>query len=231
MKVLAVVSQKGGAGKTTLAMLLADALHQKGYRVLVVDTDPQTSAQKWEGRSLEAYSPFPVRVEAISGLAYREFARWLEKRTDGLDYLIIDTPPNLTSKELRAALAICDLALVPMCPHAAFVDALQELHVLVDEVAAERAEDLPARLVVNKFHPARARASERSIVQHLPQISAWPALKTTLRDAALYADAYNYRTSIQALPGASAAKQAIADLAQEVVQLLPALHPPARPRQ
>lgn len=221
MKVLAVTNQKGGAGKTTLAMLLADALHQQGYSVLVIDTDPQTSAQKWEGRSLEHYAAFPVRVEAICGLSTREFARWLEKRTAGVQYLIIDTPPNLASKELRAALTVCDLALVPLCPHAAFVDALQEMHTLVSEVAADRDDPLLLRLVVNKYNPRRARASEKSIVQNLAHITDWPVLQTSLRDAAVYADAYNYRTSLHFLPGAREAKEAVADLAQEIIALAP----------
>lgn len=221
MKVLAVTNQKGGAGKTTLAMLLADALHRLGYSVLVIDTDPQTSAQKWEGRSLEHYAPFPVRVEAICGLSTREFARWLEKRTAGIQYLVIDTPPNLASKELRAALAICDLALVPLCPHAAFVDALQEMRALVADVMATRDDPLLLRLVVNKYNPRRARASEKGIVQSLPRITDWPVLEASLRDAAAYADAYNYRTSLHFLPGAREAKEAVAALAQEVIALVP----------
>ncbi len=49
--VIAVANQKGGAGKTTVSVNLAAGLREAGYKILLVDADPQTSALKWRNHS------------------------------------------------------------------------------------------------------------------------------------------------------------------------------------
>lgn len=214
MRTITLFNQKGGAGKTTCAMLLADGLQKAGYKVLVVDTDPQHSALKWEQKVIEGYSQFPVRVEAVSGLGPKEFAIWLSKRIDNLDYLIIDTPPNLASVELRVALFMSDIALLPLVPHGAFIDALEELVPLLKKVEAERDKALDVRVLVNKY--TGRRATEREIVSGVSEISPWPVLQTQLKDYVAYADAYNYRTSVYAMSGGKEARELLNTLVEEV---------------
>jgi cellulose biosynthesis protein BcsQ len=64
-KIIAVVNQKGGAGKTTLTMLLAGSLADRGKRVLVADADVQNTALHWSG--MGASGRFPAEVEDLSG--------------------------------------------------------------------------------------------------------------------------------------------------------------------
>jgi chromosome partitioning protein len=54
MQTIGVVSQKGGAGKTTLSVHLAVAAQQEGYRVAIIDLDPQATARKWGYKRQEA---------------------------------------------------------------------------------------------------------------------------------------------------------------------------------
>lgn len=199
-KIFTFANQKGGAGKTTCAMLVADALSRKNARVLVVDTDPQGSAHKWESKSLEGFKPYPVRVESVSGLNEQEFARWLQKRLDNVDYIIIDTPPNLQSTELRAALFLAHQVVIPWVPHAAFLDALEEVQTLINKIESLRdGVPLSVNVLVNKF--AGRRSSERSMVDFVTKVSPWPIYQTQLKDLAGFADAYNFRTSVFELCG------------------------------
>lgn len=214
VKIWVFANQKGGVGKTTATMLFADALHKKGKRVLVVDTDPQRSAQKWESKTLADYPAFPVRVEAVHGLNETEFAQWLAKRAVGLDYFIIDTPPNLHSKELRAALFMADTLIIPFTAHGTSVDALEEVIPLIKAVELERKDSMNIRILLNKVD--LRRASEKTIVLNAQTICPWPILKSQLKNLAAYADAYNYRTSLYSLPGGKDARAALENVVNEV---------------
>lgn len=213
-KIVSFVNQKGGVGKTTLSMLTADVLHKAGNRVMVVDTDPQRSAQKWESKSLEDYPAFPVRVEAVSGLSPRLFAQWLEKRSESIDFFVIDTPPNLNSLELRTALYIADVVVLPFTAHGSSVDALEEVIPLIQDVETERGSKIEVRVLLNRVD--LRRASEKAIVENAARICPWPVMKAQLKNLAALADAYNYRTSIYSLPGGKDAKAALERVVQEI---------------
>ncbi len=91
-KVIAVVNQKGGAGKTTLAMQLAGTLAQRGATVLVVDADAQGTATRWAA-SASADAPFPAAVIGLSAAGshvHREVAQFLDDYT-------MPSPPDLWS--------------------------------------------------------------------------------------------------------------------------------------
>jgi chromosome partitioning protein len=108
---IAIVSQKGGAGKTTLAINLAAAAQATGAVSLIIDTDPQASACQWAGwrgeRSPEVIDSAPPRLAA-------KIARAKEQ---GANFIVIDTPPHAdaaASKTVEAA----DLVLIPCRPSA-----------------------------------------------------------------------------------------------------------------
>ena len=67
---IALISQKGGSGKTTVAMQLAAGLALEGYRVALADLDPQESASRW-AESAPAEAPFPAQVVRLAGSADR----------------------------------------------------------------------------------------------------------------------------------------------------------------
>lgn len=109
MQTLAMIAQKGGTGKTTLALSLAVAAEAAGQSVLVVDLDPQASACKWSDRRLVETPPVidaqPARLAAA--LAKAEQA--------GVDLAIVDTPARIEQAAAEAAKA-ANLVLIPCKP-------------------------------------------------------------------------------------------------------------------
>jgi chromosome partitioning protein len=119
MRTIAVISQKGGAGKTTTAVHLAVAAQQEGYRVAVIDLDPQATARKWGDKRQD---PEP---EVIGDHAERLPQLVEAARANGADLLIIDTAPNADRASLAAARA-ADLILIPCRPAAFDLEATRQ---------------------------------------------------------------------------------------------------------
>lgn len=212
----AVASQKGGVGKTTVIMNLADGLHRAGYRVLVVDMDPQGSATKWERKRVEDYESFPTKVEPLWDVNESDVKRWLLKRVEDYDFFLFDTPPKLRAPELRAALMVADTVIVPFYPHASTIDALEELRPLLEQIQEERVSPFQMHLVVNRFNTRRE--GEKQIVKIAGQLfHDANVLDTQLKDLSAFAEAYNFRTSLFALPSSRDAKKAITLLTQELL--------------
>lgn len=144
MQVIAVAGQKGGAGKTTLALNVAEALRLQGRRVVVVDTDPQGSARYWRDLAEEQGHTDSVAVMGASGTALLSTLRALEPSAD---IVVIDTPPRM-SAEARAAMVAASVVLSPVSMGGPDVWALEQTAQTVAEVKATRTDGGPRVLVV-----------------------------------------------------------------------------------
>lgn len=144
MRTIAIISQKGGAGKTTLSTNLAVAAHQAGLRCAIVDLDPQATARKW-GDKREAAEP-----EVIGDHAERLPQLVDAARSNGADLLVIDTAPNADRASLAAARA-ADLILIP-CRPAAFdleaIEATRDLASIAKKPAWVVLSSAPARSAI-----------------------------------------------------------------------------------
>ncbi len=106
--IISLVNQKGGVGKTTIALNMAGCLSERGRRILLVDADPQGSVLQWQ--SIAEHHAFDV--------VHRPSASLLSDRralTRNHDHVIIDAPPAI-GDITRAVLAASDLAIVPIGP-------------------------------------------------------------------------------------------------------------------
>ena len=140
MKIVAIISQKGGAGKTTLAVHLATAAAAAGHTVAVIDLDPQATAASWGDRRV-ATAP-----EVISGQAARLPALVSAARQNGADFLVLDTAPNADQVVSLAARA-ADLVRIP-CRAAAF-----DLEAIETTLMLAKAATKPAYVVLNAVPP------------------------------------------------------------------------------
>lgn len=124
MPTIAIISQKGGAGKTTLALHLAAAAQASGRVALVVDTDPQATASQWAAWRNEA------PPEVIDSPPPRLAAKIAAAKEQGAEVIVIDTPPHADSAA-RAAVEAADLVLIPCRPSAFDLSAIQTTAKLV----------------------------------------------------------------------------------------------------
>jgi chromosome partitioning protein len=109
MYTIAVMSQKGGTGKTTLAISLAVAAERDGKQAVVIDLDPQATACNWKDRRA---AESPITIDAQPS----RLPNALEKaREGGVGLAVIDTPPRSEQAALAAAKA-ADLVIIPIRP-------------------------------------------------------------------------------------------------------------------
>ena len=119
LTVVSIISQKGGAGKTTLAIHLGAAAHDFGLPSVVVDTDPQATACRW-GKWRGGEDPDIIDCASHGRLPDKLAA--LE--TAGAEFAVIDTPPHADIMA-RTACRVADLILIPCRPRAFDLDAIR----------------------------------------------------------------------------------------------------------
>ena len=128
-KVLAIISQKGGPGKTMLTTNLATAAMLAGHSVVVIDTDPQCSATRWWDKRKKAgigESPYVIAAPAP------RISHLLEvSEENGATFAFIDTPPNVESPVLEAARA-ASFVLIPSRPAEVDIEAISSTLDVVD---------------------------------------------------------------------------------------------------
>jgi chromosome partitioning protein len=113
--ILSVATQKGGTGKSTTAINVACALETAGYRIKVVDTDPQVTFSKWfKQRRKSGRNGFDV-VSIAKGFLAEELEAMREDPK--LDMVIVDCPGNIEDIT-RAAVQLSDAVLSPLRPSA-----------------------------------------------------------------------------------------------------------------
>lgn len=148
MLTIAVMNFKGGVGKTTLSILLANELAQRGHRVLLSDCDPQNSALAWQ-----SWSKSNLMVERVEKIRPKK-----TERAD-VDMNVLDCPPRYGDQCIAAAI-IADVALVPVMPGPLDYAATGMLVETLREANKRRGKPLPTLFVANRMVP-------RSVVSRL----------------------------------------------------------------
>lgn len=108
MPIISVLNQKGGSGKTTIAINLAHSLMIKGFKVLLVDADPQGSARDWNEEN-------EGNVLPVVGLDRSTLPKDLQAIKGDYEFIVIDGAPQIAELS-SAAVKSSDIVLIPCQP-------------------------------------------------------------------------------------------------------------------
>ena len=125
--IISIVNEKGGSGKTTLAVNLAIKLFYEGDKVLLIDSDPQKSGEVFI--QIRKSEKIP---DAFTYKDERDLIPCIKKEINNYDSIIIDTGGR-DSKEMRNALSIADIVLIPVYPSQYDLSVLNNMLALYNE--------------------------------------------------------------------------------------------------
>ena len=213
-RIITLVNQKGGPGKTTLTMHLAGELARRGERVLIADADPQGTATRWAAAAPDE-TPFPAAIAGL-GRAEATLHRELLKYLTAFDWIVVDCPPSADSPLSQSALLVSDLALVPVIPSPPDLWAGVAIRRVLENVMAIN-EALVARLVVNQRKPHTRLAARTQ--ELLPRYGI-PVLETQIGDREAFRHAAAAGLTVADLPRSRPATAEVEAFTDEVVAVV-----------
>jgi chromosome partitioning protein len=211
-KIIAIVNQKGGAGKTTTAVHLAYWLSQRGT-VQVVDADSQNSFSQW----LYNLTPsIPTQAISDKDRLFEEIPQLAQK----YDYIVVDGPAGRLEDETKAILARVDLVIVPIQPKVLDLSSTLKAVMLINQAQEMRQGSPLGAVFINRAKSGTRLKDEAT--RFLKTVPGVLALKTVIHDREVISDAPGQNATIWTMTGKPAitARTQYAQLFEEIVGLL-----------
>jgi chromosome partitioning protein len=206
--IISFLNQKGGVGKTTLAVHLSTALALRGRNVLLVDADPQGSALDWAA-SRSGNALFPV-----IGLPTKTLHKEIPAHVAHYHDIVIDGPPRV-NELARAAIMAADVVLIPVQPSPYDVWAAKEIVDLLSEASIYKEIQRSAFVINRKIVNT---AIGRDVAEALAGYNV-PVLSTAICQRVAFAESAAQGSTVLELNPDSVASQEINRLVDELVSL------------
>ena len=208
-KVIAILNQKGGVGKTTIAVHLAAALARKKLKVMLLDADPQGSALDWSAARKD-----PQAVP-VAGLPKKSIHKELPALAADYQYVVIDGPPRVYDVAQSAIMA-SDLVIVPVQPSPYDVWAAKEIIDLLEEATVYK-PSLKKVFVINR--KIANTAIGRDVVEALSDYPL-PVLKNSICQRVPFAESATQGLTVFELDPEMLASREMAELTEEILEVL-----------
>ena len=205
MPIISFLNQKGGVGKTTLAITVAEALTRRKRRVLLVDADPQGSALDWAA-ARQGEPRFPV-----VGLPRPSIHKELAAISQGYAWTVIDGPPRVY-EVARSAIMASDAVFIPVQPSPYDVWAANEILELFKESDVYR-PDVRRAFVVNRR--IANTAIGRDVNEALAEYKL-PVLKSAICQRVSFADSATLGKTVFDIDPEGIAAREVMDLVREI---------------
>lgn len=209
MPIIAIAGQKGGAGKSTLAIHLAAEWHARGKRVVLVDADPQGTATTWADVATEGGHPAPMVVAMGDSLR-----RDVPKLAETADVVVLDLPGRAAGSRAVGGLVVADVAVLPCGPSPADLWALAGSVDVVREVRELRPE-LVAVVALNR---ADRSGLTKATIEGLADVGL-PVLEQAIGARVVFAEAMAAGQGVTSYASGSVAANELRRLADEIEEL------------
>lgn len=210
VKIITLASQKGGVGKSTLALNIYATFLQNGATVALVDTDPQGSI-----RNIYQTLKAQPQWSGVELLDYKQFKKIAEGGESPYDVIVVDTPPYLSDK-LETILLWSDVVLMPCKPSPLDILSMEHTIELVKEAQAKNKE-LKAGIVLNMVFSGTQKYTDQ-ISEILKTNYDIPLLRTQINNRVAYSRAIFKDSSVDSEKNKKATEEMTA-LIQEMLIL------------